>query len=196
MTPRTILYTGKGGVGKTSVAACTARRLADAGRRTLVISTDPAHSLSESLEFPLGSEPVAVNDLLWGQEVNAQDELTRHWAGVQDWLGGLLIERGIDRISAQELTVPPGMDELFSLLVLQQQHSSGAMGRDHRRLRADGRDAAAAVLPRCGALVDRQGVPAGATDPRDRRTDRPHAARHSAAGLSGLGGRPTACPRT
>lgn len=126
MTPRTILYTGKGGVGKTSVAACTARNLADAGHRTLVISTDPAHSLSESLEVTLGAEPVAASDLLWGQEVNAQDELTRHWTGVQDWLGGLLIERGIDRISAQELTVPPGMDELFSLLVLQQQHMSGA----------------------------------------------------------------------
>ena len=126
MTPRTILYTGKGGVGKTSVAACTARNLADAGHRTLVISTDPAHSLSESLEVTLGAEPVAASELLWGQEVNAQDELTRHWTGVQDWLGGLLIERGIDRISAQELTVPPGMDELFSLLVLQQQHMSGA----------------------------------------------------------------------
>ncbi len=126
MTPRTILYTGKGGVGKTSVAACTARSLADAGRRTLVISTDPAHSLSESLEVALGAEPVAAGERLWGQEVNSQDELTRHWAGVQDWLGGLLIERGIDRISAQELTVPPGMDELFSLLVLQQQHMSGA----------------------------------------------------------------------
>jgi arsenite/tail-anchored protein-transporting ATPase len=124
MGPRTILYTGKGGVGKTSVAACTARACAAAGSRTLVISTDPAHSLSESLGAELGSEPVAVGDRLWGQEVNAQEEMERHWAGVQEWLGEVFIERGVDRISAQELTVPPGMDELFSLLRLQAAHES------------------------------------------------------------------------
>jgi arsenite-transporting ATPase len=124
MPPRTILYTGKGGVGKTSVAACTARACAAAGLRTLVISTDPAHSLSESLGVELGAEPVAVGDRLSGQEVNAQEEMGRHWSAVQDWLGELFIERGVDRISAQELTVPPGMDELFSLLRLQAAHES------------------------------------------------------------------------
>ncbi len=123
--PRTILYTGKGGVGKTSVAACTARGCAAAGLRTLVISTDPAHSLSESLGAPLGSEPVAAGDGLWGQEVRAQEEMERHWSGVQEWLGELLIERGVDRISAEELTVPPGGDELFALLRLQSHHQSG-----------------------------------------------------------------------
>jgi arsenite-transporting ATPase len=125
MRARTILYTGKGGVGKTSVAACTARRCAAGGLRTLVISTDPAHSLAESLGCPLGASPVKVGDGLWGQEVHAQEEMERHWSGVQDWLGELLIERGVDRISAEELTVPPGMDELFSLLRLQAQHESG-----------------------------------------------------------------------
>ncbi len=125
MSPRTILYTGKGGVGKTSVAACTARRCAAAGLRTLVLSTDPAHSLSDSLDSELGAEPTAVGGNLWGQHVQAQDEMERHWSGVQDWLGELLIEGGIDRISAEELTVPPGMDELFSLLRLQAQHRSG-----------------------------------------------------------------------
>ncbi len=125
MSPRTILYTGKGGVGKTSVAACTARACAAAGRRTLVISTDPAHSLSESLSAELGSEPVQIDDHLWGQEVKAQEEMDRHWSGVQDWLGELLQERGVDRISAEELTVPPGMDELFSRLRLQDHQESG-----------------------------------------------------------------------
>jgi len=125
MSPRTILYTGKGGVGKTSVAACTARRCAAVGLRTLVISTDPAHSLSESLEVDLSAEPRLAGDGLWGQEVKAQEEMERHWSGVQDWLGELFVERGVDRISAQELTVPPGMDELFSLLRLQAQHQSG-----------------------------------------------------------------------
>jgi arsenite-transporting ATPase len=125
MTPRTILYTGKGGVGKTSVAACTARRCAAAGLRTLIVSTDPAHSLSESLGAELGGEPTEVADHLWGQEVKAQEEMERHWSGVQEWLGELFIERGVDRISAEELTVPPGMDELFSLLRLQAHHDSG-----------------------------------------------------------------------
>ena len=124
MTPRTILYTGKGGVGKTSVAASTARACAASGLRTLVISTDPAHSLSESLGAALGPEPSPAGDRLWGQEVNAQEEMERHWSGVQEWLGELFVERGIDRISAQELTVPPGMDELFSLLRLQAAHES------------------------------------------------------------------------
>ena len=119
------MYTGKGGVGKTSVAACTARACAAAGLRTLVISTDPAHSLSESLEVELSGEPTAAGERLWGQEVKAQDEMERHWSGVQEWLGDLFIERGVDRISAEELTVPPGMDELFSLLRLQVHHESG-----------------------------------------------------------------------
>jgi arsenite/tail-anchored protein-transporting ATPase len=124
MAPRTILYTGKGGVGKTSVAACTARACAASGLRTLVLSTDPAHSLSESLGATLGHEPTAVSERLWGQQVNAQEEMERHWSGVQEWLGEVFVERGIDHISAQELTVPPGMDELFSLLRLQAAHRS------------------------------------------------------------------------
>jgi arsenite-transporting ATPase len=122
MAPRTILYTGKGGVGKTSVAAATARRCAAAGLRTVVLSTDPAHSLSDSLEAELGSEPTPVSDGLWGQEVQAQEEMERHWDAVQEWLGDLFADRGVDRISAEELTVPPGMDELFSLLQIKRHH--------------------------------------------------------------------------
>ena len=125
MGPRTILYTGKGGVGKTSVAACTARACAAAGHRTLIVSTDPAHSLSESLSADCGGEPTRVSTRLWGQEVRAQEEMQRHWSGVQGWLSELLVERGVDRISAEELTVPPGMDELFALLRLQAHHDSG-----------------------------------------------------------------------
>src|SRR5579884_3594240 len=125
MAPRTILYTGKGGVGKTSVAACTARACARAGRRTLIISTDPAHSLAESLEASLGADPEPAGENLWGQQVSAQEEMERHWAGVQEWLGDLLVARGLDHISAQELTVPPGTDELFSLLRLKGAHESG-----------------------------------------------------------------------
>ena len=122
MAPRTILYTGKGGTGKTSVAAATARRCAAAGLRTVVLSTDPAHSLSDSLEAELGSQPTQAGDNLFGQEVQTQQEMERNWNGVQEWLGDLLAERGIDRISAEELTVPPGMDELFSLLWIKRHH--------------------------------------------------------------------------
>src|SRR5918911_4684330 len=125
MAPRTILYTGKGGVGKTSVAAATARNCARAGLRTLVLSTDPAHSVSDSLDAELGSEPTPCGDLLWGQEVQAQDEMERHWDAVSDWFAELLAERGIDRITADELTVPPGMDELFSLLQIKRHHETG-----------------------------------------------------------------------
>jgi arsenite/tail-anchored protein-transporting ATPase len=122
MAPRTILYTGKGGVGKTSVAAATALRCAAAGLRTVVLSTDPAHSLSDSLEAELGAEPTPAADNLFGQEVQAQEEMERHWDSVQGWLGTLLEERGVDRIAAEELTVPPGMDELFSLLWIKRHH--------------------------------------------------------------------------
>jgi arsenite-transporting ATPase len=125
MAPRTILYTGKGGVGKTSVAAASARRCAAAGLRTVVLSTDPAHSLSDSLESELGALPTPAGPNLFGQEVQAQEEMERHWDSVQDWLGSLLEERGVDRIAAEELTVPPGMDELFSLLWIKRHHEEG-----------------------------------------------------------------------
>jgi arsenite-transporting ATPase len=125
MVPRTILYTGKGGVGKTSVAAATARRCAAQGLRTIVLSTDPAHSLADSLGCELGPDPAEVLDGLWAQQVSSQDELERNWGAVRTWAGEILQERGADRISAEELTVPPGMDELFSLLQLKRHHESG-----------------------------------------------------------------------
>jgi arsenite/tail-anchored protein-transporting ATPase len=125
VAPRTILYTGKGGVGKTSVAAATARRCAAAGQRTVVLSTDPAHSLADSLEAPLGPDPMPLGERLWGQEVQAQREMEENWSAVQRWLGQLLAERGVMDIAAEELTVPPGMDELFSLLQIKRHHESG-----------------------------------------------------------------------
>jgi arsenite-transporting ATPase len=90
-----------------------------------VLSTDPAHSLSDSLEAELGAEPTQAGPNLFGQEVQAQDEMERHWESVQAWLGAMLEERGVDRISAEELTVPPGMDELFSLLWIKRHHEEG-----------------------------------------------------------------------
>ena len=123
--PRIILYTGKGGVGKTSVAAATARRCAAAGLRTVVLSTDPAHSLSDSLGVTLGAEPTPVVERLHGQEVQAQREMEVHWGAVRRWLGQLLTDRGVMDVAAEELTVPPGLDELFSLLQIKRHHESG-----------------------------------------------------------------------
>src|SRR3954467_9364407 len=133
MAPRTILYTGKGGVGKTSVAAATARRCAAAGLDTVVLSTDPAHSLGDALEAPLGADPAPVAARLWAQQVSAQDELERNWSAVQEWLRELLVEGGVDPSSAggrplppgggQAVSLLPGMDELFSLLQIKRHHA-------------------------------------------------------------------------
>jgi len=125
MTPRTILYTGKGGVGKTSVAAATARRCAASGARTIVLSTDPAHSLADALEVQLGPEPADAGGGLWAQQVTAQAEIERNWSAVQGWMGSMLVDRGVNRIAAEELSVPPGGDELFALLQLKRHAESG-----------------------------------------------------------------------
>jgi arsenite-transporting ATPase len=125
VTPRTILYTGKGGVGKTSVATATALACASQGLRTIVMSTDPAHSLADSLDTPLGAQPREVETNLFAQQVQANEEMERHWSSVQDWLTELLSDRGLERITAEELTVPPGFDELFALLQIKEHHDSG-----------------------------------------------------------------------
>ena len=186
MGPRTILYTGKGGVGKTSVAACTARACARAGLRTLVISTDPAHSLSESFEAELASEPVEIEARLWGQEVKAQEEMERHWSGVRDWLGELFVERGVDRISADELTVPPGMDELFSLLRLQGHHRSGDWDAIIVDCAPTGETLRLLSFPDVARWWIEKVFPDGAPDPRRGATDRALAARHPVAQRSGV----------
>jgi arsenite-transporting ATPase len=113
---RILVYTGKGGVGKTSVAAATAGRLAALGRRTLVLSTDAAHSLADSLDRPLGPDPVAVADNLWGQEVDSLREAERSWGAVQRWLAGVLRWADVADVNSEELIVFPGLEELFSLL--------------------------------------------------------------------------------
>ena len=111
-------------MGKTSVAVATARRCAAAGLRTIVLSTDPAHSLADSLEVDLGAVPTEVAPRLDAQQVQAQQEMESNWEAVSGWLGELLADRGVDPISAEELTVPPGMDELFSLLQIKRHHES------------------------------------------------------------------------
>jgi len=113
---RVILYTGKGGVGKTSVAAATAVRCAQLGYRTLVISTDAAHSLGDSLDVDVDDHPVEVAPNLWAQEVNALHELESHWDRIHDYLTALFASQGVDDIVAEELASPPGMEEVASLM--------------------------------------------------------------------------------
>ena len=182
MAPRTILYTGKGGVGKTSVAAATARRCAAAGMRTVVLSTDPAHSLSDSLETELGSRPDAraATDLC-GQEVQAQEEMERHWDAVQDWLGDLLADRGVDPISAEELTVPPGMDELFSLLQIKRHHESGEYDVIIVDCAPTGETLRLLSFPDVASLVAREGLPVREAPDGGRAAVRAGDARHPAA---------------
>jgi arsenite-transporting ATPase len=113
---RVILYTGKGGVGKTTVAAATAVRCAQLGLRTLVISTDAAHSLGDSLDLELAPEPVQVAENLFAQEVNALHEMEGHWDRIHDYLAVLFNSQGVDEIIAEELATPPGMEEVASLM--------------------------------------------------------------------------------
>lgn len=126
MATRIVLYTGKGGVGKTSVAAATARRIAAGGQRVLVVSTDAAHSLGDVLDAAVGSEPTPLGPRLDALQVDARAELTRHWGAVRAWASRTLVARGVDRISAEELSVPPGLEELLSLLRLVDLRDSGA----------------------------------------------------------------------
>ena len=113
---RVILYTGKGGVGKTSVAAATAVRCAQLGYKTLVISTDAAHSLGDSLDVQVDDRPVEIGPNLWAQEVNALHELESHWDRIHTYLTALFASQGVDDIVAEELASPPGMEEVASLM--------------------------------------------------------------------------------
>ena len=115
---RIILYTGKGGVGKTSVAAATAVRAAELGYKTVIVSTDAAHSLADSFDVPLGPEPVPVAPRLWGQEIDVLREMEVHWKTVRDWLVALMRWQGADDLVADEVAVLPGMEELVGLLYI------------------------------------------------------------------------------
>ena len=122
---RVILFTGKGGVGKTTAAAGTAATAAAAGRRTLVLSTDAAHSLADAFGIPIGGEPTQVADQLFVQQVDAQQRFERSWVEIQGYLLSVLDASGVDPITAEELTVIPGAEEVLALLELRAQVMSG-----------------------------------------------------------------------
>ncbi|HYN69058.1 MAG TPA: TRC40/GET3/ArsA family transport-energizing ATPase [Candidatus Eisenbacteria bacterium] len=113
---RILLYTGKGGVGKTSIAAATAILSAQRGNRTIVLSTDIAHSLADAFDLPLGPEPTMIAENLWGQEPDVYFNIERYWRTIQSYMTELFSWRGLDAVMAEEMTVLPGMDELGNLL--------------------------------------------------------------------------------
>jgi len=122
---RLILMTGKGGVGKTSVAAATGLRCAELGYKTLVLSTDPAHSLADSFDMELGHDPRLVRPNLWGAELDALVELEANWGAVKRYITEVLQARGLDGVQAQELAILPGMDEIFGLVRMKRHYDEG-----------------------------------------------------------------------
>ena len=113
---RIILYTGKGGVGKTSIAAATATKCAEEGLKTLVVSTDPAHSLGDSFDLKLSNEPTELAPNLWAQEIDTIHEVEQGWGVIQKYFTDLFTAKAVKDITTEELTVFPGMEDLLSLL--------------------------------------------------------------------------------
>jgi arsenite-transporting ATPase len=122
---RILLFTGKGGVGKTTVAAATATRAAEHGLRTIVCSTDPAHSLADAFDTPLGDRPTPIAHLLSGQQLNARVRFEEAWDDVRTYLVDILDWAGADTVEAEELAVIPGLDEIFALADLKEFATSG-----------------------------------------------------------------------
>jgi arsenite-transporting ATPase len=117
---RIVLFTGKGGVGKTTTASATAFRLADRGVKTLLLSTDSAHSLSDALDVALTDEPAEVAPSLWAVQIDTQGRFEAAWRDVQMFLVDMLARGGVDPITADELTVLPGVDEVLALLAVRE----------------------------------------------------------------------------
>src|SRR3954470_7071317 len=122
---RILLFTGKGGVGKTTSAAATAVRCADAGLRTLVMSTDPAHSLADAFGVELGTHATEITSGLWGEQLDAQERMEESWGEIQAYLMQVFDWAGVDAIEAEELAVLPGLDEIFSMSDIKTHAGSG-----------------------------------------------------------------------
>ncbi|MGB0863674.1 MAG: TRC40/GET3/ArsA family transport-energizing ATPase [Saprospiraceae bacterium] len=116
---RIILFTGKGGVGKTTTAAATALKAAQSGLKTLIFSTDPAHSLSDALNIKLTPEPTEVAPNLWGQEFDVYYSMKKHWGSMRQLMLTIFKWQGMENVVAEELSVLPGMEEASAFLWLE-----------------------------------------------------------------------------
>src|SRR6476646_7597616 len=122
---RILLFTGKGGVGKTTVAAATATRAAEAGLRTIVCSTDPAHSLADAFDTPLGDRPTPIAEHLHGQQLDARIRFEEAWNDIRTYMVEVLDWAGAGSVEAEELAVVPGLDEVFALADIKEFATSG-----------------------------------------------------------------------
>lgn len=122
---RILLFTGKGGVGKTTLAAASAVRAAELGHRTLILSSDPAHSLADALDRELGPEPVSVLPNLMAQEIDLYYSMRKHWGSIRELLRAVLRRQGVEDVAAEEMAALPGMSEGTSLLWLEQLYREG-----------------------------------------------------------------------
>lgn len=113
---RVIVHTGKGGVGKTSISAATALRCAEMGLKTIVISTDTAHSLGDALDKEIGPEPTEIAKNLWAQELDTRYSMDKYWGKIQEYLGAFFNREGIASVNASEVTIIPGLEEGAQLL--------------------------------------------------------------------------------
>ena len=176
---RLIIYTGKGGVGKTSTSAATAYRLSELGYKTLLMSTDSAHSLGDSLDMDLGTTITNVRPNLDALEIDIIHEMKTKWKDIQNYVAAFMLSQGMGEISAEEMAILPGMEMISALFYVNQFEDEGkydviVMDTAHRG------DAQAAELPGRYQLVSGQGVrhdqEADAHRPRHRRQGHGHAA--------------------
>jgi arsenite-transporting ATPase len=122
---RVLLFTGKGGVGKTTVAAATAVRAAADGHRTLVMSTDPAHSLGDSFDLAISDDATNIGPNLWAEQIDAQNRLESNWREIQEYFISIMNWAGVESVQAEELSVIPGLDEIFALIDVRRHVESG-----------------------------------------------------------------------
>ncbi len=122
---RIILYTGKGGVGKTCIAAATACQLAASGKKVMVISTDQAHSLGDALDYKLGPKPSEVSKGLYAMEIDAISECERAWGSIKDYLHQMMVSKNGESLEAEELLVFPGFEELTALFKIKDIYEEG-----------------------------------------------------------------------
>ncbi len=123
---RIILFTGKGGVGKTTIAAATAMKIAKSGKKTLIISTDPAHSLADAINQKIGPEPSLISENLYGQELDVYYSMQKYWKNLRQLMQTIFRWQGVDKVLAEEMSAIPGMEEGSAFMWIEKYYSEKA----------------------------------------------------------------------